>query len=144
MFTRFIFPGNEKLFPLLRIQCTVQMEVIQTVDNVVFFPATSKKEEAELMQGIVRDGDHADLERDHGMFKYLRCEHLLLLVDRLTESHRMAKTFNRNSAQRSILWKAGFRGNVKPDLLPQETASIMCAFRILFRMYGDPDRLQSR
>ena len=61
--------GNEKLFPLLRIQCTVQMEVIQTVDNVVFFPATSKKEEADLMQGIVRDGDTADLERDHGMFK---------------------------------------------------------------------------
>ncbi|XP_028967932.1 brefeldin A-inhibited guanine nucleotide-exchange protein 1 [Galendromus occidentalis] len=136
--------GNEKLFPLLRIQCTVQMEVIQTVDSVVFFPATSKKEEAELMQGIVRDRDAADLERYHGMFKYLRCEHLLLLVDCLTQSHRLAKSFNRNSAQRSVLWKAGFRNNIKPDLLPQETASIMCAFRILFRMYGDPQRLQSR
>lgn len=58
---------------MLRIQCTVQMEVIQTVDNIVFFPATSKKEEAELMQGIVRDREAAEHDvRDHGMFKYVR------------------------------------------------------------------------
>ena len=38
---------HEKLFSLLLIQCIVQLELIQTVDNIVFFPATSKKEDAE-------------------------------------------------------------------------------------------------
>ncbi|XP_022693411.1 brefeldin A-inhibited guanine nucleotide-exchange protein 1-like isoform X2 [Varroa jacobsoni] len=139
--------GEERMFPLLRIQCTVQMEVIQSVDNVVFFPATSRKEEQELLQGIVAKNNaniYPPPEDDLGMFKHLRCEHLLVLVDCLTRSHRLAKSFNRNSSQRSILWKAAFRGNVKPDLLPQETAAIACALRILFRMYADPLRTKSR
>lgn len=135
--------GEEKLFPILRIQCTVQMEVIQSVDNIVFFPTTSRKEEAELLQGISSQKDICSSE-DHGMFRYLNCEHLLLLVDCLCKSHRLAKQFNSNSGQRSILWKAAFRGNVKPDLLPQETAAIACALRILFRMYADPVRQSSR
>lgn len=29
------------------IKCVVQLELIQTIDNIVFFPATSKKEDAE-------------------------------------------------------------------------------------------------
>ena len=29
------------------IKCVVQLELIQTIDNVVFFPATSRREDAE-------------------------------------------------------------------------------------------------
>ena len=40
---------KERLFYSLLIKCVVQLEIIQTIDNVVFFPATSKKEDAENM-----------------------------------------------------------------------------------------------
>lgn len=40
------FP-EQKLFAALLIKCVVQLELIQTIDNIVFFPATSKKEDAE-------------------------------------------------------------------------------------------------
>lgn len=47
------FPSTEvsdqKLFAGLLIKCVVQLELIQTIDNIVFFPATSKKEDAENM-----------------------------------------------------------------------------------------------
>lgn len=67
-----ISTGEERMFPLLRIQCTVQMEVIQSVDNVVFFPATSRKEEQELLQGIIAKNNaniYPPPEDDLGMFK---------------------------------------------------------------------------
>lgn len=38
---------EQKLFAALLIKCVVQLELIQTIDNIVFFPATSKKEDAE-------------------------------------------------------------------------------------------------
>lgn len=40
------FP-EQKLFAALLIKCVVQLELIQTIDSIVFFPATSKKEDAE-------------------------------------------------------------------------------------------------
>ena len=39
--------NEQKLFAHLLIKCVVQLELIQTIDNIVFFPATSKKEDAE-------------------------------------------------------------------------------------------------
>lgn len=38
---------DQRLFSALLIKCVVQLELIQTIDNIVFFPATSKKEDAE-------------------------------------------------------------------------------------------------
>ena len=71
------------------------------------------------------------------MYCALTTAHLLKLVDCLLQSHRFAKSFNSNHEQRNVLWKAGFRGNVKPNLLKQETQSLACSFRILFKMYSD-------
>lgn len=67
-------------------------------------------------------------------------EHLLLMVDCLAKSHNFARQFNTNSTQRNVLWKAGFRGPVRPNLLKQETQSLACAMRILFRLYQDEGR----
>ena len=39
--------GEQKLFSVLLIKCIVQLELIQTIDNIVFYPATSKKEDQE-------------------------------------------------------------------------------------------------
>ncbi len=40
-------PSESKMFQSLLIKCVVQLELIQTIDNIVFFPATSKKEDQE-------------------------------------------------------------------------------------------------
>lgn len=53
---------------------------------------------------------------------------------------RFAKAFNLNHEQRNLLWKAGYRGSVKPNLLKQETQSLACCLRILFKMYCDEGR----
>lgn len=37
----------------------------------------------------------------------------------------------------------GFKGKSKPNLLKQETSSLACMLRILFKMYSDEDRRES-
>jgi len=56
------------------------------------------------------------------------------------DAHTFAREFNADHQQRNRLWKAGFRGSVKPNLLKQETQGMACALRILFRMYADDSR----
>uniref|UniRef100_A0A3Q1GQM8 ADP-ribosylation factor guanine nucleotide-exchange factor 1 (brefeldin A-inhibited) n=1 Tax=Acanthochromis polyacanthus TaxID=80966 RepID=A0A3Q1GQM8_9TELE len=138
---------EQRLFSALLIKCVVQLELIQTIDNIVFFPATSKKEDAEnfaAAQVQTRDAvcaaDVPVETQDQGMYRYLTSEQLFKLLDCLLESHRFAKAFNSNNEQRTLLWKAGFKGKSKPNLLKQETSSLACGLRILFRMYTDESR----
>jgi hypothetical protein len=37
---------EHKVFQTLLIKCVVHLELIQTIDNIVFYPTTSKKEDA--------------------------------------------------------------------------------------------------
>uniref|UniRef100_A0A8C5PJT0 ARF guanine nucleotide exchange factor 1 n=1 Tax=Leptobrachium leishanense TaxID=445787 RepID=A0A8C5PJT0_9ANUR len=134
---------EQKLFAALLIKCVVQLELIQTIDNIVFFPATSKKEDAENLAAAQRDAFHLDVHvdtQDQGMYCFLSSQQLFKLLDCLLESHRFAKSFNSNNEQRTALWKAGFKGKSKPNLLKQETSSLACGLRILFRMYMDEIR----
>lgn len=62
------------------------------------------------------------------------------MVDCLSKSHHFARQFNTNSTQRNVLWKAGFRGSVRPHLQKQETQSLACALRILFHLYHEEGR----
>uniref|UniRef100_A0A8C3NEX7 Uncharacterized protein n=1 Tax=Geospiza parvula TaxID=87175 RepID=A0A8C3NEX7_GEOPR len=137
---------NQKLFAGLLIKCVVQLELIQTIDNIVFYPATSKKEDAEHMAAAQRDTldavIHIDTE-DQGMYKYMSSHHLFKLLDCLQESHSFSKAFNSNYEQRTVLWRAGFKGKSKPNLLKQETSSLACCLRILFRMYMDESRQEA-
>uniref|UniRef100_UPI00358E014C brefeldin A-inhibited guanine nucleotide-exchange protein 1-like n=1 Tax=Myxine glutinosa TaxID=7769 RepID=UPI00358E014C len=133
---------EQRLFAALLIKCVVQLELIQTIDNIVFFPATSKKEDAENLAAAQRDSDidvHIDTER-RGMYEHLTSPQLFKLLDCLQESHRFAKAFNSNNEQRTMLWRAGFKGKSKPNLLKQETSSLACSLRVLFRMYTDEKR----
>ncbi|XP_074144654.1 brefeldin A-inhibited guanine nucleotide-exchange protein 2 isoform X2 [Sminthopsis crassicaudata] len=137
---------NQKLFAGLLIKCVVQLELIQTIDNIVFYPATSKKEDAEHMVAAQRDTLDADIHidtEDQGMYKYMSSQHLFKLLDCLQESHSFSKAFNSNYEQRTVLWRAGFKGKSKPNLLKQETSSLACCLRILFRMYVDENRKDS-
>ncbi|XP_044296140.1 brefeldin A-inhibited guanine nucleotide-exchange protein 2 isoform X2 [Varanus komodoensis] len=138
--------SNQKLFASLLIKCVVQLELIQTIDNIVFYPATSKKEDAEHMAAAQRDTLDADIHidtEDQGMYKYMSSQHLFKLLDCLQESHSFSKAFNSNYEQRTVLWRAGFKGKSKPNLLKQETSSLICCLRILFRMYVDENRKDS-
>lgn len=49
MFLLYAGVSDQKLFAGLLIKCVVQLELIQTIDNIVFYPTTSKKEDAENM-----------------------------------------------------------------------------------------------
>uniref|UniRef100_A0A8C7JCK3 ARF guanine nucleotide exchange factor 1 n=1 Tax=Oncorhynchus kisutch TaxID=8019 RepID=A0A8C7JCK3_ONCKI len=132
-----------QLFSALLIKCVVQLELIQTIDNMVFFPASSRKEDAENLAAAQRDAVDAYVQleaQDQGMYHYLTSDQLFKLLDCLLESHRFAKAFNSNNEQRTVLWKAGFKGKSKPNLLKQETNSLACGLRILFRMYTDDSR----
>ncbi|XP_060692337.1 brefeldin A-inhibited guanine nucleotide-exchange protein 2-like [Hemiscyllium ocellatum] len=138
--------SDQKLFAALLIKCVVQLELIQTIDNIVFFPATSKKEDAETMAAVQRDSIDADIHidtQDQGMYRYMTSQQLFKLLDCLLESHSFAKAFNSNNEQRTTLWRAGFKGKSKPNLLKQETSSLACCLRILFRMYTDENRQDS-
>ncbi|KAH8378040.1 hypothetical protein KR093_008657 [Drosophila rubida] len=140
-------------FEALHIKCVVQLELIQTMDNIVFFPATSRKEDAETLAQAAADlsGSRGgssqsqqlqlDCQREEqGMYGYLRTRQLFTLAECLMQSHRFAKRFNADQDQRNLLWRAGFKGSVKPNLLKQETASLACVLRIFFKMYGDENR----
>ncbi|MCJ8741673.1 hypothetical protein PDJAM_G00073420 [Pangasius djambal] len=135
--------SDQRLFAGLLIKCVVQLELIQTIDNIVFYPATSKKEDAENMAAALRDGleeredGEPQVESEQGMYRHLSPQHLFKLLDCLLESHRFAKSFNSNNEQRTALWRAGFKGKSKPNLLKQETSSLACSLRILFQMYSD-------
>ncbi|XP_019722181.1 brefeldin A-inhibited guanine nucleotide-exchange protein 2 isoform X1 [Hippocampus comes] len=135
--------SDHKLFAGLLIKCVVQLELIQTIDNIVFYPSTSKKEDAENMAAAQRDAleeasaDVGGPASDHGMYRHMTSAHLFKLLDCLLESHTFAKDFNSNNEQRTALWRAGFKGKSKPNLLKQETSSLACSLRILFRMYSD-------
>uniref|UniRef100_A0A1A9W040 SEC7 domain-containing protein n=1 Tax=Glossina brevipalpis TaxID=37001 RepID=A0A1A9W040_9MUSC len=143
-----VLPQNYALFESLNIKCVVQLELIQTVDNIIFFPTTSRKEDAETLAQAAADltgcsAAHSLLDcqrEEQGMYSYLRTRQLFILADCLMQSHRFAERFNADQEQRNVLWRAGFKGSIRPNLLKQETASLACVLRIFFKMYGDENR----
>lgn len=127
------------------IQNAVQLELIQTVDNIIFFPATSRKEDLEnlaLAQGELSERLSETQREEQGMYTSLSSRHLMMLTECLLETHSIAKQFNMNHNQRNLLWKAGIYPK-KPDLIGQETASLACALRILLKMSCDESRREA-
>lgn len=100
-------------FSGLLIRCVVQLELIQCIDNIVFFPATSKKEDQENLalaqaeDSVLEETLTRPHREDQGMYRYLTSEQLYTLLDCLIASHSFAKSFNSNHEQRNLLWKAG-------------------------------------
>jgi len=137
---------QHKLFSVLAVKCIVQLELIQSIDNIVFYPATSKREDAETLARAQNnniesvESKHEGGRLDKGMYSSLSLHHLYTLLDCLIQAHRFARNFNADSEQRTILWKSGFIGNAKPNLLKQETQSLSCCLRIMFRLYFDKSR----
>lgn len=131
--------ADRALFLKLDIGCSVQIEIIQTVDNIVFFPASSAKED--LKDVLFYESGELSETPPEGMFSYLSSPQLFRIVDCLIEAHKFSKGFNRDIDQRRILWKYGFKGKQVPDLEAQEIASLLCALRVLYKIYIDESRV---
>ncbi|XP_046852323.1 brefeldin A-inhibited guanine nucleotide-exchange protein 1-like isoform X2 [Xenia sp. Carnegie-2017] len=99
------------LFNSLIIKCVVQLELIQMIDNVVFFPSTSKREDEDTMAELqcLNTPRRTGKRKHDGMFPHLTSNQLFLFCEVLENSYKFAKGFNFNSKLRTALWKAGKR-----------------------------------
>ncbi|CDW58249.1 brefeldin A inhibited guanine [Trichuris trichiura] len=127
------------LLRAMQIQCIIQLELIQSLDAVLFYPATSRRDDEQNFADArgVRLEETEFHQQDQGLYCMLTARQLFDLSDSLLESFNWARRFNANQSQRNLLWKSGFAGASKPHLWRQETQSIACWLRIMFRMYSD-------
>ncbi|CAL2028511.1 unnamed protein product [Caenorhabditis brenneri] len=113
--------GSDALFTEQIVFCVVQNELVEAVSRIVL-------------------GDHREstksLQAD-GLFTQMSPQLLLSICDALAESHKLAKQFNDNNGQRTLLWKAGLRGSSKPNLINQETRSLSAMLAIILRLLYD-------
>lgn len=96
---------------MITAKCTIRLELIRTVDNIVFFPSTSRKEDQEylvLAQNTTINQNIDILEQqqeEQGMYSNLSSEHLFMLTDCLLRVHNYSKQYNyallQNIPQRS-------------------------------------------
>ncbi|KAI5718763.1 hypothetical protein M8J76_000035 [Diaphorina citri] len=121
-------------FQILLIKSRVQLELIRTVDNILFYPVTSRKEDEETLALAQADLLHREQLTTGANSNSSGTHHQQEEEQCLLETHRFAKTFNSNHEQRNRLWKAGYNYKEKPNLLAQETQSLACVLRILFKM----------
>ncbi|EDV23139.1 uncharacterized protein TRIADDRAFT_36208 [Trichoplax adhaerens] len=130
---------NTKLLAALMIKCVVQLELIQAIDNIIFYPATSRKEDTYYLSiaRVIIESFDPETMKTSGMFSHLLSGELFILLDCLERSHKFASSFNSNDVQRTLLWKEGFKSKAKPNLIKQEISSLACSLRMLFCMYTD-------
>ncbi|KRX20710.1 Brefeldin A-inhibited guanine nucleotide-exchange protein 1 [Trichinella nelsoni] len=100
------------------------------------FPCESGIASIRSMQGI-RVSESEFVQQEQGLYCMLTAQQLFSLADCLLDSYNLARQFNNNHTQRNLLWKSGFSGNRKPHLWKQETQSLACWLRIMFRIYSD-------
>lgn len=96
---------------MITAKCAIRLELIRTVDNIVFFPSTSRKEDLEylaLAQNTMVNQNTDILEQqqeEQGMYSNLSSEHLFMLTDCLLRVHNYTKQYNyallQNIPQRS-------------------------------------------
>lgn len=96
---------------MITAKCAIRLELIRTVDNIVFFPSTSRKEDLEyltLAQNTMINQNTEILEQqqeEQGMYSNLSSEHLFMLTDCLLRVHNYTKQYNyallQNIPQRS-------------------------------------------
>ncbi|KAL6732792.1 hypothetical protein Aduo_003513 [Ancylostoma duodenale] len=121
--------------------CVVQSELVDAVTSIVL---GAKKSSDEIVLSIPAVKSEHTNGSDHnsavskGLFSTMNPTLLLSLCDALGESQRLAKQFNDNNGQRTLLWKAGLRGSSKPNLIRQETHALRAMLAILLRLLNDP------
>ncbi|KAJ1349822.1 hypothetical protein KIN20_005473 [Parelaphostrongylus tenuis] len=121
--------------------CVVQSELVDAVTSTVL---GTKRNSEEVILSIPSskskyiNGFDSNESIHNGLFNTMNPILLLSLCDALGESQRLAKQFNDNNGQRTLLWKAGLRGSSKPNLIRQETHALRAMLAILLRLLNDP------
>ncbi|VDM65657.1 unnamed protein product [Strongylus vulgaris] len=121
--------------------CVVQSELVDAVTSIVL---GAKKSTDEIVLSVPSakseqfNGSDYTSAVSKGLFSTMEPALLLSLCDALGESQRLAKQFNDNNGQRTLLWKAGLRGSSKPNLIRQETHALRAMLSILLRLLNDP------
>lgn len=109
-------PKLSRVVVVSPVKCVVQLELIHTIDNIVFYPATSRKEDLEtlaLAQAAAATGDGVtsgfsglmggsgdvpnvgDQQREEqGMYRLLSSQQLLSLTECLLRAHNQARRAN--------------------------------------------------
>uniref|UniRef100_A0A8R1HNA7 SEC7 domain-containing protein n=1 Tax=Caenorhabditis japonica TaxID=281687 RepID=A0A8R1HNA7_CAEJA len=109
--------ASDALFTEQIVFCVVQNELVEAVSRIVLGDGKCKID---------------------GLFAEMSPQLLLSICAALAESHKLAKQFNDNNGQRTLLWKAGLRGSSKPNLINQETRSLSAMLAIILRLLYDP------
>ncbi|KAL3103638.1 hypothetical protein niasHS_000274 [Heterodera schachtii] len=133
-------------------RCIVQMEVVDSVSNMLFGRNAFKVEgptkrpsssaAGEMFAGASAGAantseDSLSIGELPCMFQHISTPNLLRIVDCLLKSHTMARQLSTNaSAQRNLLWKATFKGRSKPNLPKLEAHSMHCALNILLQLFA--------
>ena len=104
---------ERKDFPAIISKCVLHLLVIQTLQEV-------------LDSGIDKKA----------VYNALSSKHLFVLLDCLEKSYRFSKAFNEEMELRMALYRMGFMKQL-PNLLKQETSSVLIYLSILIRMYLD-------
>ncbi|VDN19399.1 unnamed protein product [Cylicostephanus goldi] len=100
--------------------CVVQSELVDAVTSIVLGAKKSTDEivlSIPAMKSEQPNGSDYNNTVSKGLFSTMDPILLLSLCDALGESQRLAKQFNDNNGQRTLLWKAGLRGSSKPNLI---------------------------
>lgn len=83
---------TQRLFNCMLVQCIVQLELIHTIDNIVFFPSTTRKEDADLLASAKSiplnqrdfDGTSNEFNTFTVIFSYLKDDfHHLMVNDKV-------------------------------------------------------------
>ncbi|CAB3410687.1 unnamed protein product [Caenorhabditis bovis] len=118
--------GSDALFSEQIVFCVVQNELVEAVTRIVL--GVKKNDSQKAFEAN---------EANTGLFASMSPKLLLSICDALAESQKLAKQFNDNNGQRTLLWKAGLRGSSKPNLINQETRSLSAMLAIVLRLMYD-------
>ena len=108
---------QQKLFSVLSVKCIVQLELIHSIDSIVFYPAASRREDAELVARAQNNNLVIKAEREkeeRGMYSHLSLHHLSTLLDCLLQAHRLASIAQQPSFHRSIQYQYTHQCNFNP------------------------------
>uniref|UniRef100_A0A915EQS2 Mon2/Sec7/BIG1-like HDS domain-containing protein n=1 Tax=Ditylenchus dipsaci TaxID=166011 RepID=A0A915EQS2_9BILA len=124
-------------------RCIIQMEVVDAVSNILFgrnaFKVEGPKPKISAQENENVINHMEDNQELPCMYSQLSEEQLTSLAECLMKSHSMARLYNNNHTQRTILWKAAFKGKAKPNLQKLDAHSMHCVLNILFHLYSLAD-----
>lgn len=143
---------------LIKVKFLVQLDLIQAIDSIVFYPSFSRKQDTEILSELAKElkdrnivefdakgkldagGDalHDRLHNaDNGMYVHMSTGTLIRLGKFLGKVFDMSNQLYLDKSKMKVLAE-----DKLSSLSAQEIKSLLSAIRILFCLYLDPERRQ--